>query len=112
MNEFVVYILSGLKPEHFAALLLVSYLGLVMNLLSDIVRRKPESETSPVKFSLDYWWHDNKFRILLSFISVSSLVLLTGSELDLTKALGIGLGADHVMEILKRKNLIKSYDNR
>lgn len=103
-------ILDGVSISYYIAMLFFAYLGMIVNILSDITRRNPESANSPKKFKLDYWWSDNKIRILVSIFMVIVAVLLcnslVGIELNKMNSFIIGFGSDHILEIIKRKSSI------
>lgn len=102
-------ILGGITPQYFAAMLLFAIMGVAVNIISDVSRRDKPSEHSPQEFSLKYWWGDNWRRVVATVILLP-VALLTSAEmigLELTKfnAFVIGFGADHLIEIAKRKKM-------
>ncbi len=103
-------IFSDIDLASFIVFMLFAYIGLIGNLLSDIIRRDKRSASSPVKFSIAYWWADNKYRLLLSLLSTPLFIFifneLFGIQVSKLIAVFIGISTDHIWEILKRKNMI------
>ena len=116
-NNFIGFLLNGMDMYQFLALLIWGLIGVIGNLVSDVIRRNKKSPTSPEKFSMEYYLSDNKWRIILSFILLPLVLISTNEILSSTviSPLGsffIGLSSDHFIEILKRKNIITSAFNR
>lgn len=118
-NEKVsTLLLNGLGFNQFIAYCILAYVGMFLNILSDIIRRNPDSISSPTAFSLKYWLNDNKARLIRSLITIPVCILfinelsqigeLTFISVSNLGAFIIGLGADHIWEILKRKNIINN----
>lgn len=103
-------LLGNLSVVSFQVYLIYAYFGVILNVISDIIRRKPDSSSSPKKFTFQYWWEDNWRRLLISIVLVPIAVLVAEEFMDspLTKleALGIGLAAEHLLELIKRKTKI------
>lgn len=103
--------LLGMSGRAFAIGLIWAYVGMAVNILSDVTRRKKPSEHSPVKFSWKYWWSDNWRRILITTILVPVAIVgcveLFSVEITQFFAFSIGFGSDHLIEIIKRKGIIK-----
>lgn len=104
---FQLFLGENLTIVYFFVYLVWAYMGFFINLIIDINRRKPESETSPKPFSLNYWWNDNKWRLLSSFLLIPVAIILSkelmGMEISNTLAFLIGLGSDTLIELIKRK---------
>ena len=105
--KFLDLLLGGIEPMMFLVFIIYAYLGLVLSIVVDVIKRKPESPKSPVKFSLKYLWTDNKERIIVSVILIPVLVVIfsffTGKEINLANAFLIGWAGDEISNILKRK---------
>lgn len=111
MKEFLNLILNNIEPITFLAYLLYAFVGFILNLLFDILRRKPESKKSPYEWDWSYWWVDNWRRIvwtvtLLPFAIVFSK-FISGTDMNIYLAFMTGWGADTITNILKRRGLIK-----
>lgn len=102
-------ILGGMTLNYFLAMLLIALVGVVVNMVSDIQRRDKPSKSSPEGFSLKYWWKDNWKRVTATAILLPIALLTSadmfGLKLTTLNAFMIGFGADHLMEIAKRKKL-------
>jgi hypothetical protein len=113
-SEFVKTFMNGMAVGVFFAYMAWALIGLVLNLVIDIVRRKPQSPDSPVKFSWKYWWADNWCRILIAVILIPVITLLfnfiMGVQLNLLSAFYIGWTGDQIAELLKRKGAIWNMD--
>ena len=109
--KFTEIMLGNLTPTVFLAFWLWSFIGLVLNLGLDILQRKPQSVNSPRNFDWNYWWADNKQRIIVSFILLPFAVIfgkfITGTEMNIYLAFCVGFGSDYISNILKRKGIIK-----
>lgn len=107
-------LLNGMEKNHFIAYLIIAYVGMLLNIISDITRRNPDSISSPNAFSFKYWFDDNKARLFRSALTIPIGILFFNDFTDIgisnLGALMLGLGADHIWEILKRKNIIKNAD--
>jgi hypothetical protein len=107
MKEFIELVLNGITPVQFVVFLLYAYIGLVANMVVDIVKRDKKSVKSPVKFSWKYWWGDNKNRFIVSAIlipiAVVMFTMITGKLLNIMNAFMIGWAGDAISEIIKRK---------
>lgn len=101
----------GMGGREFSVAFIWALLGMLINLFSDVTRRKVPSEHSPQKFSIKYWLSDNWRRITLSFllipISIISVEQMFGVEMSRFVAFSIGYGSDHLIEIIKRRGVIK-----
>jgi hypothetical protein len=99
----------GMSPKYFVVSFVWAMFGVIVNVLSDIVRRKKSSSGSPKKLSIAYWWSDNQYRVLLSIMLVPIVIVgfqqLFGLELSRLYAFMIGYFSDHISEIMKRKNI-------
>lgn len=104
--------LGDMDKSLFIAMCLWGYIGMVVNLLSDVSKRNPKSKKSPKEFSFTYWLKDNWHRTLLSIIMVPiSIITFTemfGMEISIFRAMGVGFISDYLIDILKRRtNIIK-----
>lgn len=102
-------ILGDITMNFFLAMLLFAVIGVIVNLVSDVHRRDKPSPHSPKKWSFKYWWADNWKRLAATTILLPVSLLMTtelfGVELTKGVAFGIGFGADHLVEIAKRKKM-------
>lgn len=100
-------IMGTLTGDQFFASLLFAIIGLVISLLLQANSRDIRSENTPVHFSYTFLIRDNFRRILLSFLLIIVTIRffqeLTGKELTMFWALGIGLGLDKISELLKNR---------
>lgn len=105
-------LLNGIDPIQFVVYIIIAYAGMILNMISDVTRRKPDSITSPTALSFSYWFNDNKARLMRSFITIPIGIIffndVAGIEISNLGALMIGLSSDHIWEILKRKNIINN----
>lgn len=113
---FLQHLLGDLPVANFAVFLIWAYLGIILNVVSDLLRRKKSSPSSPKKLDSAYWWSDNYRRLILSCIVAPIFIIFFSDimEMQLTRlyALFIGLSSDHLLEILKRKDVIKNVGKR
>lgn len=109
-QDIMTGILGEINLSSFIVYMIYAYIGIIGNLISDLLRRNKESESSPKKLTPKYWWKDNKFRLALSMFSVPFFLTLYtdifGLNLSKSVAFFIGISSDHLWEILKRKNII------
>lgn len=112
METLIKNILGNMSSINFITYMLFALLGMFINVISDITRRKPKSVASPTKFSISYWLKDNFTKMSTSILMMPLMIILfqqvTGSEISNLLALGIGFSSDHLCEILKRKNILNS----
>jgi len=103
--------LLGMEGRVFGIALIWAVLGMFINIFSDVTRRTKPSEHSPVKFSMKYWLSDNWRRLVISFLLIPVAIVgveqLFGVEMSRFVAFSIGYGSDHLIEIVKRKGVIK-----
>lgn len=115
-SSFVQELIGNLSITHFAVYLIWAYLGIILNVVSDLLRRKKSSPSSPKKLDSAYWWSDNYRRLILSCIVAPIFIIFFSDimEMQLTRlyALFIGLSSDHLLEILKRKDVIGNVGKR
>lgn len=109
-------LLNGLTMIEFLVYMTFGIFGVMVNVLSDIVRRNVGSAKSPVKFSRAWWVKDNKIRMMISLILLPIAIICYGEffSMDMTNAAAffLGFSCDHLLEILKRKNMItNAYKN-
>lgn len=52
-----------------------TFLGFIIALALDIMQRERDSKSSPTKFSLSFFWADNKLRLIFTFMLAISLML-------------------------------------
>jgi hypothetical protein len=101
------YFFDGLSINLIIAMSLWAYIGMVINMVSDVLRRKPDSVSSPRYISVSYWWKDNYKRLILSIILVPVIVIVYSeaftTEITILGAIGLGFASDHLLEIVKRK---------
>lgn len=111
-TEFQSMVLNGMSLTAFAAYIFYGVLGMICNIVSDIIRRDKSSPNSPAGFSWSYWWKDNWRRFMFSFLCLPLGIIfcndLLSIDVTIYTAFTIGLGADHLIELLKRKKLVKS----
>lgn len=111
-TKFSEELLGGIPIQSFAVYMIYAYLGMALNLFSDIIRRDPNSATSPEKFELSYWLEENWRRLAIALVLVPVAIVFCKDFMDIDisrlSALLIGLSSDHLLEILKRRNIIKS----
>lgn len=110
-KKFTSEFLGGLDLITFLALFVWALIGMVINLLSDMTRRNKQSPKTPEKVSGKFYWQDNWRRIALSVLLIPIAIVgckeVFGVEVSPATAFGIGFGSDHIMEILKRKGILK-----
>ena len=116
-DTFLGSILNGMPLVTFMASWALAMIGVVIGLLSDIIRREKASTHSPVQFSFKYWWNDNWRRILMTImvipIAIISYKQFSGGEaISTLTAFGLGFGSDHLVEIVKRKGAIKGANSK
>lgn len=103
--------LLGMSGRAFMIGLIWAYAGMIVNVFSDVSRRYKPSDHSPQKFSFKYWWSDNWRRIVITAILVPVAIVgcheLFSIELTQFYAFTIGFGSDHLIEIVKRRGVIK-----
>jgi len=103
-------ILGTIDSASFSLFYAWGIIGLVINLLLDIAKRKPGSINSPREFKLRYYWKDNWFRLLSSNMLLPISLLLyssiMGEELNYFNAFLMGYFSDSIVEFLKRKNFL------
>ena len=109
--EFTEIMLGGLTWKLFFVYWGYALMGFGINLIVDVLHRKPESPNSFYKFDLAYWWVDNWRRLIISFILLPFAVVfgecITGSIMNVYIAFMLGYGSDTLLVILKKKNVIK-----
>jgi uncharacterized protein with PQ loop repeat len=110
--EFQSMILNGISLTAFAVYIFYGILGMLVNIISDIIRRDKSSPNSPAGFSWSYWWSDNWRRFMFSFLCLPIGIIfcndLLSIKITIYIAFSIGLTSDHLIELLKRKNIVKS----
>lgn len=93
-----------------AAVLAFALIGVVISLLIHASNRRPESYTSPRRFSFLYLIQDNWKRILLDVLLVLVTVRFSqeviGLKLTEFTALMIGESFDKIAEWLQNKNIL------
>ena len=98
---------GGMAMVLFLVYLAWGMVGIVAQVLIDLIKRKPESTTSPQTFSLAYYWNDNKYRLLVAIVLMPICILLyselMGTDLSRLEAFSIGFASDMIADILKRK---------
>ena len=108
-EEFVKNFMGNMTPVMFLVYLTWAYLGMFINLIIELSKRKPLSKASPKKLSGKYYLSDNwkRFLISLFLVPISILVFseLFGMNITNERAMLLGLGADTIAEIYKRKKL-------
>lgn len=101
---------GGIDTAFFLSYVLWGYIGMGVNLFIELTKRKPSSKSSPKKFKGIYYWDDNKKRLVISLILVPVGVLLFseffGIPLTNERALMLGLGADNLAELIKRRSMV------
>ena len=109
--EFTEIMLGGLTWKLFFVYWGYALMGFGINLIVDVLHRKPDSPNSPKKFDWAYWWVDNWRRLLIVFIILPFAVIfgkyLTGMTMSIYVAFMIGWGADTIADTLKKKGIIK-----
>jgi len=109
-ESFLDLILGGMSTTMFFVFLFYAMWGMVLNLLIDFVKRNPASKGSPEKVDFQYWWNDNKIRGLISLLCIPVAIIFCSSVFGMTIdgfiAFCIGFGSDHLIEILKKKNIV------
>ena len=107
MKELGIEMFGNISIYSFIAFTFWGFLGVLLNIIVELFKRKPNSPTSPYKFSTKYWFKDNMERIIptLLLIPVISLLgdKLVSIQLDNGYMFIIGYSADVVFEVLKRK---------
>lgn len=104
------YLLGGIDPALFAACFIAAGVGALITMLAGTTLRDPDSPESPIKFSWSYLWSDNIKRIILNILLI--LVCLRfmpeifDMELQMWKALLVGLGIDGLLLIVKQKTTL------
>ena len=113
---FLQKLIGDLPVANFPIYLIWAYLGIILNVVSDLLRRKKSSPSSPQKLDSAYWWSDNYRRLILSCIVAPIFIVffsdIMGMELTRFTSLFIGLSSDHLLEILKRKDVIGNVGKR
>lgn len=93
-----------------AAVLVFALTGVVISLLIHASNRKPDSYTSPRKFSFGYLIRDNWKRVLLDILLVLVTIRfsqeITGLKLSEFTALLIGISFDKIAEWLQNKKIL------
>ena len=100
-------LLEGMSIILFISFLIYSYLGILVNMLVEFMKRKPLSPSSPNKPDFKYYWKDNKVRIFIALIlSPIAIILcknLINIEISNMVAFFIGYCSDQIAEMIKRK---------
>ena len=109
INKSVSYFLiGGVEFNYFLAMLIFALMGMFVNIISDLTKRKKSSPNSPYEFSFSYWFKDNKIRLAINIPLIPIALLLCneliGVELTKLSSFMIGFGSDHILELLKRKS--------
>lgn len=101
--------MGNMNIMYFWVYLIWAYIGMVINLVFELNKRKPSSEKSPKKFDGKYYISDNWKRLIIAVILVPISILtfggLFGMEITNDRAMLLGLGADALAEIYKRRKL-------
>lgn len=110
LNKSISYFLiGGVEFNYFLAMLIFALMGMFVNIISDLTKRKKNSPNSPYKFSFGYWFKDNKIRLAINIPLIPIALLLCneliGVELTKLSSFMIGFGSDHILELLKRKSI-------
>lgn len=98
-----------MSVDQFCAAFVFTLIGVALSLLFNAATRDPNSETSPIEWSWEFFWNDNKMRIIKSvllgllviFVSLRFTKEIFGRELSMFFALMIGLSLDKVQTIVK-----------
>lgn len=110
-SEILTAILGNLTMVNYIVGFFFVFLALILRWIwrtLDGIKNNPES---PHKFDFWYWWEDNFKPKLLSFIANMISVYLIfrfaddfiGTTFSYVLALGVGLGLDYYVGVLKKK---------
>jgi hypothetical protein len=107
---------GGMDMMYFMSYLLWGYIGMGVNMLIEVMKRKPKGESAPKKFKGIYYWDDNKKRLVISVILVPLAVImfseLFGMDVSNERALFMGFGSDTLAEFIKRKTYTSPDKNK
>ena len=107
LSEFLHTFMNNMTIMNFLVFLTWAYIGMFISLGLDLSKRKPASKSSPKKLSGKYYISDNTKRLLLSFILIPISILvfgeLFGMEINNDRAMFIGLCADELVLIYKKR---------
>lgn len=110
MKEYITFLLNGLTIVEFLVFMTYAYGGLVLNLIFDVLQRKPLSPESPIFFSFKYFFKDNWKRLIMSVMLIPIVILLfkqlMGSEINYLSAFLLGWASDGVSNLIKRRSSI------
>lgn len=115
MKELIGYLIGKSSPAMFLAMMLFALIGAIIMWTIDVRKRDKMSESTPVKFSLKFWFMDNYPRIigglLLVYISIRFMFQLIPAEwlaafpdeAELIISVAIGLSHDKLGDFILRK---------
>jgi hypothetical protein len=108
-----ISILNGIPTNHFLVYLAWGLIGLLFNKIIEFVGRSSKNKS---KFSITYWWKDNRAKIILSIIALPIAIILSnsliGMDLSITNSFLIGGAIDRFIVVMKKRidNLTSSND--
>jgi hypothetical protein len=101
------YYLGTTDLNLFLSSLLFGFIGILIMVLIDLSGRNPNTNYSPVKFSWVYFLKDNVIRFILNVIlvlvTIRFLPELLSKPINQFSALLVGIGADKLAAMVKRK---------
>jgi len=107
MTQVKHTIMGDVNGVLFVASLFWAMIGICISLLIHAIFRDANSPKTPVKFTWKFLLTDNWKRITLSLLVVITTIIFTkevlNKDLSTFVALGIGLGLDKIVELLKSK---------
>jgi hypothetical protein len=99
--------MGDMNTTVFISFLVWGYIGVIVNMVIEVFKRKPLSKHSPKEFKADYYISDNKKRIVAAIILLPVSILLCKEMIgiDITNgiAFALGYGSDTLAELFKRK---------
>ena len=104
------YLLGNMPVAAFLAAFFFALIGVTISLLLQANKRDPGASSTPYHFSYRFLLQDNWKRIVLSllliFVTIRFYSELTGKELSMYFALGIGLGLDKLAQVVKNASAV------
>lgn len=111
-KTFTDYMIGDLQPGFFCAALVMAYLGALIRIIVQVMRRDPMSPSSPIPFDMSHLLSRNNRRILTNIMGNILLIAVTvrfsgdifGHDLTMFIALVIGWSFDKLAQQLNNKN--------
>ncbi len=105
MNNFIQHLIGTTDAASFAASFVFAVVGIILSLKLHSKKRNKADASTPYRFSIKFLLLDNidriSFSLLLIFVALRFCKELTGMQLNMFVAFGLGFGLDKIVQKLK-----------